>query len=348
MKRSSESGSRRCAVDVDVLGPERALHGRRRETASAARRRTRRSAVGPLHRSSARRSRPSADELLAHADLLAVEEHRRARAARTAGCTPSGSGGDRRRASAAAGGAGLARRSACPGRDRRPRTPPRAPLGELVEGQLVVVAHERGPLRVLRERRAVRASASARGRASARASDRYRCCMPMKSKSIVQLVAVLVAEEAALLGVGQVHLAEQDGVAACGGRGTPAARAGTACGSGRSDGRRRAATSMRNGTASTRKPDTPSSSQKPITLAISSRTAGLVDVEVGLVLVEAVQVVLAGLLVPLPEARLLVGEGDVARLGLRRVVAPHVPVAVRRGRGSPGPTGTTGAGRRCG
>ena len=38
---------------------------------------------------------------------------------------------------------------------------------------------------------------------------------------------------------------------------------------------------MKKGTASTRKPDTPSSSQKPMTFAISSRTAGLATLRSG-------------------------------------------------------------------
>ena len=53
------------------------------------------------------------------------------------------------------------------------------------------------------------------------------------------------------------------------------------------------------------------------------------DVEVGLVLVELVQVVLPGLLVELPDAVLLVGEDDLLLLG-RRLVAPDVEVAVGR------------------
>ena len=56
------------------------------------------------------------------------------------------------------------------------------------------------------------------------------------------------------------------------------------------------------------------------------------DVEVGLGPVEAVEVPLTGLLVVLPEAVLLVREDHLLR-GVRRfVVAPDVPVAVRRAR----------------
>ena len=101
--------------------------------------------------------------------------------------------------------------------------------------------------------------------------------------------------------------------------------------------RRRPPVSSRNGTASTRKPETPSSSQKPITLAISSRTCGLADVEVGLVLVEAVQVVLARS--SRRSSQTLVswsGKTTSGACSLRRLVAPDVPVAVRRGLARPG------------
>ena len=54
------------------------------------------------------------------------------------------------------------------------------------------------------------------------------------------------------------------------------------------------------------------------------------DVEVRLVGVEAVQVVLAGLLVPGPVGVLLVGEDDVAGLLRRLLVGPDVEVAVGR------------------
>lgn len=53
------------------------------------------------------------------------------------------------------------------------------------------------------------------------------------------------------------------------------------------------------------------------------------DVEVGLVLVERVQVVLAGRLVPLPDTLLLAGEDALGRVR-RHLVAPDVVVAVGR------------------
>ena len=71
-------------------------------------------------------------------------------------------------------------------------------LAQLVERELVVVAHEVGPLAVLGDRRQ-RASAARSGAASSRASARNIAWFTMKSRTHVQLVAVLVAEELALL-----------------------------------------------------------------------------------------------------------------------------------------------------
>ena len=98
-----------------------------------------------------------------------------------------------------------------------------------------------------------------------------------------QLVAVLAAEERLLVLVRQVDLAEQDAVT-----GTPTdegpqvaqvlVRVGEAVELGL---RRRRSVSIMNGTASTRKPEIPSSSQKPIALTISSRTRGLVMLRSG-------------------------------------------------------------------
>ena len=75
---------------------------------------------------------------------------------------------------------------------------------------------------------------------------------------------------------------------------------------------------------------------------------GIGDVEVGLVRVEVVQVPLPGLLVPAPDAVLGVGEDDVRTSSRRRFVAPHVVVAERRVRARTGPHGTTDGGPTCG
>ena len=71
-------------------------------------------------------------------------------------------------------------------------------------------------------------------------------------------------------------------------------------------------------------------------------------VEVGLVLVEPVQVVLPGLGVEAPHALLLAREDDSARAAVGHLVLPHVELAERATRGSAAPPGTTGADPRCG
>ena len=85
---------------------------------------------------------------------------------------------------------------------------------------------------------------------------------------------------------------------------------------------------MRNGTASTRKPASPSSQPEPDGLRDVVAHLGVGEVEVGLVGVEVVQVPLAGALVELPDAVLLVGEHDLVGGVRRRVGAPDVVVAV--------------------
>ena len=76
---------------------------------------------------------------------------------------------------------------------------------------------------------------------------------------------------------------------------------------------------------------------------------GVVEVEVGLVGVEAVPVVLPGDRVPGPVRGLEVLEDDARVAVALGGVAPHVevaPAAAGAARGAP--AGTTGAGRRCG
>ena len=121
---SSESGSRRCCSTLTLLvavGPpliDRAHRARRAVEKPPLR------LVRPLHRRADRvalRQR----EVVAHADLVAVAEDRRAGQREHAGCRPARCGGGRR-ASARAGGGCRGRRaaSAAPGRTRR--TPARA------------------------------------------------------------------------------------------------------------------------------------------------------------------------------------------------------------------------------
>ena len=102
------------------------------------------------------------------------------------------------------------------------------------------------------------------------------------------------------------------------------------------------------GTASSRKPSSPRSSQKRTTSSIASCDLGVVVVEVGLMVEEAVPVVLLALRVPGPVRRLGVDEDDAGLGPALVVVVPDVPVGLGVGRGPGGTPGTTGAGRWCG
>ena len=88
--------------------------------------------------------------------------------------------------------------------------------------------------------------------------------------------------------------------------------------------------STRYGMASSRSPSTPMRSQKRMTLSDRLEHVGVVEVEVGLVAEEAVPVELLRLRIPRPVRLLGVGEDDARAGVLVRVVAPHVPVALRR------------------
>ena len=93
--------------------------------------------------------------------------------------------------------------------------------------------------------------------------------------------------------------------------------------------------SIRYGTASSRRPSTPRSSQNPITLITASSTRRVVEVQVGLMVEEPVPVIRLGRVVPAPVRRLGVGEDDPHALVLLIRVAPHVEVALRRARRRP-------------
>ena len=189
-------------------------------------------------------------------------------------------------------------------------------------------------------------SASAIGPASPRASDRYMRCMPMKSKHIVSSSPPSPKNSMAV-GVGQVDLAEQHALAVAPVEeraqvGEVVVRVGQVRGVGLAGGldqERHGVDPEARQTQLHPEPDDPGD-------LVADLRVG--DVEVGLELVEAVQVVLAGLLVVLPEAGLLVRERDALAGRRRRLVRPDVPVAVGVVRAERGPAGTTGAGRRCG
>ena len=88
--------------------------------------------------------------------------------------------------------------------------------------------------------------------------------------------------------------------------------------------------STRYGIASRRSPSTPMRSQKRMTFDDRLEDVGVVEVEVRLVAEEAMPVELLRLRIPRPVRLLGVGEDDARAGVLVRVVAPHVPVALRR------------------
>ena len=88
--------------------------------------------------------------------------------------------------------------------------------------------------------------------------------------------------------------------------------------------------SMRYGTASSRIPSTPMSSQKRMTLSTARAHVRVVEVQVGLMVEEAVPVVGAGHRVPGPVRRLGVREDDARALVAAAGVAPDVVVALGR------------------
>ena len=169
------------------------------------------------------------------------------------------------------------------------------------------------------------------GAGSERASDRYSACIPMKSNCRVSSSPPSPPKYSSCWSNGRFTSPSRTASLRRRCRKRRMSRR-YSCGSPIST---PGGASMRKGTASTRKPVMPSSSQKPIILAISSRTLGVGDVQVGLVAVEAVQEVLPARLVELPDARLLAGE-DGLRLLLRRLVDPDVEVAELRRATAPG------------
>ena len=281
--------------------------------------------------------RPSSVQLLAHADLLAVEQRRRAgEAEHEAVGEPDAAlvaAEHRRQPAAEAAAVELHVRL----RARTRRTPPArsAPLS-LSSVSSSWLRSEHRPLRVVRRAGPARERAAQRTGVAAGQREPGR----LHRREVEQqrhLVAVLVAEERARLRVRQVDLAEQDRVAGA----AAEERAQVAQVVVRVGQRLRAAldpAASRSGTA--RRPpgtrDSPSSIQKPMTFGRSRRApAGWRRSRSGWLAVEAVQVVLASPCRSLrPDAGLAVGEDDVAGLLRPALVAPDVPVAVRRRRRS--------------
>ncbi len=326
-ERHQRVGVAPLGLDVDELGRVAALDDRRGELVG---RRGREAAVlgrRPLHRRA--HGHPAGDvEVLPHADLLAVEQHRRAGqreqqavdhahparvAAEHRGQAPAQAAAVHLHVLVGAEG----------GEDLLPLV-----VAQLVEGELVVVADERRPLAVGRDRRARRERLGERRGVL----PGQRQVQPLHRDEVElhrQLVAVGAAEERLLLLVGQVDLAEQDAVAAAAAEERPqVAQVGVGVGEdllGVVDAVR--GEEERHGVdPEARQPQLEPEAHDLRDLVADLRVG---DVEVGLVLVELVQVVLPGLLVVLPDAVLLVGEDDLLLLG-RRLVAPDVEVAVGR------------------
>ena len=331
-------------LHVHVLGPEPAAHHGGRKPRGAGVGEPSVAGVTPLHRR-AHGVAPLGGELLAHADLLAVEEHGRA-----------GEGEQE------AVGHPDAARVAVEHR-RQPSAEPAAVdlhvglgteglehlgallVGELVERQLVVVPHEGRPLAGRRERRPRRERLGERARVGP-GHRQVELLHPDEVEEHLQLVAV-VTEELRLAGVGEVHLAEEHRIA----------------GPARHERSELAEVLVRVGDVLTHghaelldeegdgvhaEAGDPQLEPEPQHLLDLVADRGVGDVEVGLVAVEAMEVVGAGLLVVGPDALLLVGEHHVGGLRGRRVVGPHVPIAIRASPGSTERRGTTDGGRTCG
>ena len=210
----------------------------------------------------------------------------------------------------------------------------RSRVGQLVERELVVVAHEVRVLLVVGLADRLLAARGASGRASCRASARYIACITVKLKSIwTSSPSSPPKNRSEVLGR-QVHLAEQHRVAAAPREertqvaqdlvGVELDVAGDAAG----------LEEERHGVHA----EAVDAELEPEPRDLRDLLAHLRvrDVQVRLVRVEVVEVVLPRLLVPGPDAVLRVGEHD---LGLRlggRLVGPDVVVAERRGGGGSG------------
>ena len=190
-----------------------------------------------------------------------------------------------------------------------------------------MVADEARPLAVRRnagqlgERALERRRRFARERQIERLVDRER-------EQHVQLVAVLVTEERPLVVGRQVDLAEQDRVAAAAADEAPQVAQQLVRVDERAARHPHRLEHERDGVDA----EAAEALLEPEADHLRDLVAdlGVGHVEVGLVGVEAVQVELAGRLVPRPVGVLLVGEDDVAGLLRRLLVRPHVEVAVRR------------------
>ena len=271
-------------------------------------------------------------EVLAHADLLAVEEDRRAGQREHQRVDEADAALVAAEHRAAAGVAGRGRRAACRARGRRRRRPRAAPssvsLSRVSSSWLrTKLAHWLVMSSAGRSR-----SASASGRGVAAGEGEVEPLHADEVELHVEPVAVGAAEEALLLRVGQVDLAEQHGVAdPAGDEGAHVAE--VAVGVERlgvvDAGHRVAGEEEGHGIdPEARDAELQPEAERLGNLFLHSRIR---DVEVGLGLVEVVQEPLARALVELPDAVLLVGEDDV--LGARPRLRSR-PTRSSRGSGS--------------
>ena len=272
--------------------------------------------------------RSGSDEVLAHADLVAVADDRRPGQAELAARRPSRSGDGRCRASVRAVGGCPGRTAACPDRGRTRRTPRRARGRPAGRGRPRRGCAGTSPTGTCRAGPASRPALAGSGRPRWRARARKMRWLRMKLNSIGRR-SPSPKYSSSCLRV-DVGLGEDHGVAA------PPRQLATEvveprevlarCGLVR----RGELDDERGGV----EPEAGHAELQPEADDLLDLLAdpGIGHVEVGLEVVEAVVVPGAGLLVEGPGRVLVAGEhhplAEVARLVLR----PHVPVAVRRRR----------------
>ena len=200
-------------------------------------------------------------------------------------------------------------------------------LAELVQGELVVVAHEVGPLRVLGDRRERAQGVGDRCRPLAREREEQGL-VDREAQDHVQLVAVLVAEELALLLGVEIDLTHEDRLARAPRQ--EAAQVAQELVRVLQRALRQAHRLEHEGHRIDAESGEPLVEPETDDLGDLVADLRVRDVQIGLEGVEAVQVVLARLVVPRPVRALVVGEHDVPRLLLGLLVHPDVEVAVRR------------------
>ena len=276
---SNESGSRRWLATLTANGPYAPSGTGAGSRSADADENPALRFVGPLHRCADRGAALDV-EVLTHADLLAVEEHRACPAVRTAGCTPCVFASRRRRAWAAAGDEGRVRRPASAG------SGPNASNTSCRSSSLSLSSVSSSWLRTNVAHwqsngtggRSCIASISGCGIAAGKRE--VETLHQPEVEDEMQLVAVFVTEERPLFLRGQVHLAEQHRVAAADVPTNARRSRRYSCGS-TFAASGNAFDLDQEGDGVDRNPETPSSSQNPMIRAISSRTFGFATLRSG-------------------------------------------------------------------